>query len=47
MKGLRTFARTLSRYLQECENELARHGSAAKCPVIVEIGDAAKRELKK
>jgi DNA-binding transcriptional MerR regulator len=42
MNGLRTFARTLSRHLQACESELAEHGAAAKCPVIVEIGDAAK-----
>lgn len=47
MKGLRAFARTLSRHLQACEKELARHGAAAKCPVIVEIGHAAKREGKK
>ena len=47
MKRLRAFARTLSRHLQACEKELARRGTAAKCPVIVEIGNAAKRELKK
>ena len=47
MKGLRTFTRTLRRHLQECEFELARHGAAAKCPVIVEIGQAAKPEVKK
>jgi MerR family mercuric resistance operon transcriptional regulator len=47
MNALRTFARTLSRHRHACENELARHGTAANCPVIVEIGDAAKREVKK
>ena len=47
MKGLRAFTRTLSRHLQACEGELARNGAAAKCPVIVEIGHAAKREAKK
>jgi DNA-binding transcriptional MerR regulator len=47
MKGLRGFERTLSSHLQACEKELARHGAAAKCPVIVEIGHAAKREAKK
>lgn len=47
MKGLRAFKRTLSRHLQECEDELATKGAAAKCPVIVEIGHAAKREVKK
>ena len=47
MKGLRSFTRTLTHHMQACENELARHGTAAKCPVIVEIGHAAKREVKK
>jgi DNA-binding transcriptional MerR regulator len=47
MKGLRAFTRTLSRHLRACEDELARRGAAAKCPVIVEIGHAAKREAKK
>jgi DNA-binding transcriptional MerR regulator len=47
MKALRAFARTLGRHLQECEDELARKGSAAKCPVIVEISQVAKREVKK
>ncbi len=47
MKGLRAFGRTLSRHLQACEKELARHGAAAKCPVIVEIGHAAKGEVPK
>ena len=47
MKGLRSFARILNRHLQACESELARHGAAAKCPVIIEIGHAAKREVKK
>jgi DNA-binding transcriptional MerR regulator len=45
MSGLRTFQRTLRRYLQACEKELAKHGTAAKCPVIVEIGLAVKREV--
>jgi DNA-binding transcriptional MerR regulator len=47
IKGLRAFNRTLSRHLRACEDELARRGAAAKCPVIVEIGHAAKREAKK
>jgi DNA-binding transcriptional MerR regulator len=38
MKGLRAFARALSRHLGACEKELAKHGTAATCPVIVEIG---------
>jgi MerR family mercuric resistance operon transcriptional regulator len=47
LKGLRSFDRTLRRHLQTCEKELARHGAGAKCPVIVEISRAAKREVKK
>jgi DNA-binding transcriptional MerR regulator len=47
MKGLRAFKRTLRRHLQACETELARHGAAANCPVIIEIGHDAKREVKK
>ena len=47
MKGLQTFKRTLSRHLQACKKELARNGATAKCPVIVEIDHAAKREVKK
>lgn len=47
MKGLRVFERTLRRHLQACEKELARHGAEAKCPVIVEISHAAKREVKR
>jgi len=47
LKGLRSFDRTLRRHLQACETELARHGAEAKCPVIVEISRAAKREVKK
>ena len=38
MKALRSFTSTLGRYLQACEDELARHGVAAKCPVTVQIG---------
>jgi MerR family mercuric resistance operon transcriptional regulator len=47
MKGLRTFKRTLTRHLQACEDELARHGAAAKCPVVVEISHATRSEVKK
>ena len=47
MKELRAFGRTLSRHLQACEKELARQGAAAKCPVIGEIGRAAKQGVKK
>ena len=47
MKGLRTFKRTLTRHLQACETELARHGAAAKCPVVVEITQATRSEVKK
>ena len=47
MKGLRTFQRTLTRHLQACEAELARHGAAAKCPVVAEITHATRSEVKK
>lgn len=47
MKALRVFSRMLSRHLRACEDELARRGAAAKCPVVAEIGQAAKREVKK
>jgi MerR family mercuric resistance operon transcriptional regulator len=47
LKGLRAFERILRRHLQACEKELARHGTEAKCPVIVEMSHAAKREAKK
>ena len=43
MKGLRAFERTLTRHLQACEKELAKHGAAAECPVIVGIDHAAKQ----
>jgi DNA-binding transcriptional MerR regulator len=37
MKKLREFKRTLSDHLAACENELAQQGTAASCPVIVQI----------
>jgi len=47
MKTLRAFTRTLGHHLSECEDELARRGAAAKCPVIVGLSKAAKREVRK
>lgn len=47
MKALRVFSRTLTRHLRACEDELARHGAAARCPVVAKIGHAAKREARK
>jgi hypothetical protein len=47
MKALRTFERTLRGHLQACEEELASHGAEAKCPVVIEMDQAAKREVKK
>jgi len=47
IKDLQAFTRTLSRHLQACEDELASKGAAAKCPVIVGIGRAAMREVKR
>jgi DNA-binding transcriptional MerR regulator len=43
LKALHGFRRMLTRHLKSCEDELAQNGSAAKCPVIVEITDAARR----
>jgi MerR family mercuric resistance operon transcriptional regulator len=42
MNALRGFTNTLSRHLRACEEELTRSGTAAKCPVIVELGHSAK-----
>ena len=47
MNALRAFARTLNRHLRACEDELKRRGAAAKCPVIVEIDQTAKLEVRK
>jgi DNA-binding transcriptional MerR regulator len=47
IRGLQAFRRTLSRHLQACEDELASKGAAAKCPVIVGIGRAAMREVRR
>jgi DNA-binding transcriptional MerR regulator len=47
MKGLRAFTRTLSRHLRACEDELAKRGDATTCPVILEIGQKARREVKR
>ena len=34
VKAMRTFRRTLSAHLNECERELAEKGKAAHCPVV-------------
>lgn len=47
IKALSEFKRRLSRHLQACEDELARRGDASRCPVIVEIGQAAQRKVKR
>lgn len=47
IKSLQAFRRTLSRHLQACEDELASKGAAAKCPVIIGISHAARREVKR
>src|SRR5262249_46119988 len=44
---LQEFKRTLSRHLKMCEEELGSKGAAAKCPVILGIGRAAKQEVKR
>ena len=43
IKKLQAFKRTLGRHLQTCEDELAKSESAANCPVVSEIGRAARR----
>jgi MerR family mercuric resistance operon transcriptional regulator len=40
---LQAFKAMLSRHLQRCEDELARNGVAAKCPVILDMGQASRR----
>ena len=47
IRRLQAFKRVLDRHLQACEVELAGKGAAARCPVIVGIGRAAKREVEK
>lgn len=37
IKAMRKFRRTLVRHLAACEHELKEHGTAAECPVVVEI----------
>jgi DNA-binding transcriptional MerR regulator len=40
---LRQFRRTLAEHLNACEEELKRHGSDARCPVITEITHSTKK----
>ena len=47
LKALRTFRRTLTHYLAECEDALENQGEAAKCPVMVEIAHSDKQKDKK
>lgn len=42
MKSLRKFRGKLSRYLDECEEELKKHGNTAECPVVVEIAHSER-----
>ena len=37
MKSMRAFRGKLSHYLDECEEELKKHGKTAECPVVSEI----------
>ncbi|MDQ3686260.1 MAG: MerR family DNA-binding protein, partial [Acidobacteriota bacterium] len=48
MKKMQSFRRTLAHHLAACEQELKQHGSAADCPVVVEITTtkAAKKKRK-
>lgn len=54
LSALRQFRQTLAEHLAACEHELAAHGKAAACPVLVEISQtdhtpeaAARKEKKK
>jgi DNA-binding transcriptional MerR regulator len=47
MKALREFRRMLSRHLRSCEDELAKRGEAATCPVLIEINYAARGKANK
>ena len=47
IRSLQEFKRTLTRHLQTCEDELGTKGAAAKCPVIIGIGRAAKQEVRR
>ena len=37
MKAMKEFRGTLARHLAACDNELAKRGKEAECPVLVEI----------
>lgn len=37
LKRLKNFRRTLTKYRDECEQELSKHPDTAECPVVVEI----------
>lgn len=43
LAALRDFRRTLTQHLAACESELETRGSAARCPVIVQIADRSSR----
>ena len=47
MKALGAFQKRLRHHLKSCEDELARRGESSRCPLVVEIGHAAKRENRK
>jgi DNA-binding transcriptional MerR regulator len=47
IKAMRRFRRALAHHLSACEEELARRGEDAKCPVIVEISHKATSGGKK
>lgn len=44
VETLREFRHTLTRHLKACEEEIANSGDAAKCPVIVQMTNTAKRK---
>jgi DNA-binding transcriptional MerR regulator len=46
MQALRGFRRTLTRYLEACEDELNHRGAAASCPVVVNLTSNKRRGKK-
>lgn len=43
MKSIRVFRGKLSHYLDECEEELKKHGKKPECPVVLEIAHSNRR----
>jgi len=46
MQAMREFRRTLTRYLEACEDELNKRGAAASCPMVVNLTSSKRRGKK-